>query len=239
MPSSADRPRAEEEDRIRGVYASYRASGAASRWSQQNAGYHLLVSQRRSAQREVLLREGMLPLASREILDVGCGHGRELVALTEAGADPARLHGVDLLADRIAEARQQFPDLDFRVGNAEHLDYGDAYFDLVLCFTVFSSILDERMARGVAGEIVRVTKPGGGILWYDLRYSNPRNPNVRGVRQSDLARWFPGFELNIKSIGLLPPLARRLGATTPVSYPLLSLLPPLHSHLIGLLRAPR
>jgi len=40
-------------------------------------------------------------------------------------------------------------------------------------------------------------------------------------------------------VTLLPPLARRLGPATPLAYPVLAALPPLRSHLIGLLRKPR
>lgn len=227
-----------EEDRIRRVYADYRSGGAGSRWSQDNPGYRRLVEERRAVQAEVLAAAGMRTLAERRVLDVGCGGGAELAALVKWGADPKRLFGVDLLPDRVQAARASFPEIDFRTGNAEHLDYPDGAFDLVMCFTVISSILDRQMAAQVAGEMARVTRPGGGVLWYDLRYSNPANPNVVGVPARRLRELFPRFDLKVRAISLLPPIARRLGPATPVLYPLLSALPPFRSHLIGFLRAP-
>ena len=37
------------------------------------------------------------------------------------------------------------------------------------------------MKQKVAAEMLRVVKPQGLILWYDFRYNNPRNSNVRGI----------------------------------------------------------
>ena len=69
--------------------------------------------------------------------------------------------GVDLLPHRVAAARAAHPELEFHAGNAERLEFGDECFDLVMVYTVFSSILDETMGSHVAAEIVRVMKPGG------------------------------------------------------------------------------
>ena len=46
---------------------------------------------------------------------------------------------------------------------------------------VFPSILDDSFQQKLADRMWALTKPGGGILWYDFIYNNPRNPDVRGV----------------------------------------------------------
>jgi hypothetical protein len=108
----------------------------------------------------------------------------------------------------------------------------------VLAVTVFSSIFDTSMAANVAGEIERVLRPGGALLWYDFRYDNPSNRDVHGVRELEVRRLFPGLDGRLLGLTLLPPLARRLGPMTAVAYPILSRLPPLRSHLLGLLQKP-
>jgi len=158
-----------------------------------------------------------------------------MARLAELGAEPSALTGIELLPERVASAHERFPELDVRVGNAEHIDCADASFDLVLAYTVFSSILDNVMARNVAAEIERALKPGGVLLWYDFRYDNPRNPNVRKMSESMVRSLFPAFRGELRPITLLPPVSRRLGVTAPMLYAAMAALPPLRSHLLGAL----
>jgi SAM-dependent methyltransferase len=226
-----------ETERIARAYEALEAR-AGGRWNQANPGNQAILAERRRLTRRLFDRAGLVPLGDRRVLEVGSGRGGELAWMTELGAAGRHLVGVDLLPDRVTAARSAFPGLEFSVGNAEHLQFEDASFDLVLALTVFSSILDPGMAANVASEIVRVLRPGGALLWYDVRYDSRSNPNVKGVKASRLRRLFPGLEGAPGTVTLLPPLARRLGPLTPVAYPALSLLPPLRSHLLGLLRKP-
>jgi ubiquinone/menaquinone biosynthesis C-methylase UbiE len=135
----------------------------------------------------------------------------------------------------VAEAKSRYSNLHFECGNAEKLNFPDASFDLILFFTVFSSILDGDMAKNVASEAQRVLKPGGAVLWYDFRFNNPRNPNVRGIRKKDIKILFPKLRMHLSTITLLPPLARRLGRLVTIAYPILSAIPFLRTHYLGLL----
>jgi SAM-dependent methyltransferase len=227
-----------EAERIAGVYRDQKRGGGGSRWDLRNRGNRAILAERRALQARLLERMGWVPLADRWVLEVGCGGGSELAHMQDLGAPAQRLVGVDLLPERIETARKAFPDLDFRVANAERLEFADGGFDLVLAFTLFTSILDERMAANVAAEIRRVLRPGGGLLWYDFRYDNPFNPNVRGVRAARIRRLFPDFEGRLHSLTVVPPLARRLGPLAPAAYPILGAVPPLRSHLLGLLVKP-
>lgn len=229
-------PNSTEVQRLTEVYRHYRESATIqAQWSEANPGNRAIVGERTRVLEELLRSNGFLPLTDRRILDVGCGSGKVLAGFTQWGAKPENLYGVDLLPDRIEAARRAHPQIHFQQGNAEVLDFPDGSFDLVLLFTVFTSILDDGMARNVAAEVRRVLKPEGAIVWYDFRYDNPRNPNVRGVNRARIAALFPGFEQRLRTVTLLPPLARRLGRATPILYPVLARIPALRTHELGLL----
>lgn len=226
----------EESDRIARAYRGYAETGAAEqRWSLLNPGNQAGLRERQARTRRLFAEAGWLPLQGRKVLEVGSGGGAELAALIDFGARPEDLVGVDLLAERVAQARQRHPDLDFRHGNAEKLDFASESFDLVLALTLFSSIKDPVMARRVADEIHRVLRPGGALLWYDFRYDNPRNPAVRGLGESAVRDLFPRLAGNLTTLTLLPPLARRLGPLTGVLYGPLAAVAPLRTHHLGLL----
>ncbi len=225
-----------ETDRIARAYQDLE-SRAGGRWSQANRGNQAILAERQRTIARLLDRVGWVPLGRRDVLEVGCGGGTTLASLRELGAEPRRLVGVDLLPDRVASARKAFPEIDFRQGNAEKLDFPDAHFDLVLAFTIFSSIHDASMARNVASEVTRVLKPGAALLWYDLRYDST-NRNVRAVTRARIHDLFPTLRAELITVTLLPPVARNLGPLTAKAYPLLASIPPLRSHLIGLLHKP-
>lgn len=226
-----------ETDRIARAYQELEAN-AGLRWDLRNAGNRSILAERRRLTRRILEEAGWIPLGERRVLEVGSGAGAELAWLRELGASPPRLVGVDLLPDRVAAAQRAYPELEFHVGNAERMDFSDASVDMVMAFTVFTSILDPSMAANVAAEIYRVMRPGGGLLWFDFRYNSPANRNVRGIGAEQVRRLFPQLKGDLHGVTLLPPLARRLGPVTRVMYPVLAALPPLRSHLLGLLRKP-
>jgi SAM-dependent methyltransferase len=229
----------DEIERIARAYRGYEEESLATkRWSLANRGNRAALDERQRTIRKMLTANGWVPLGSRRVLEVGCGTGAELARLLEFGAEPQRLVGVDLLAERVAAAKAAFPALDLRVANAEKLEFSDGEFDLVVAMTLFSSIRDTDMAHNVAAEIQRVLRPGGAVLWYDFRYDNPRNPNVHGINEAAIRSLFPGLRGPLTAVTLLPPLARRLGPLTRALYPVLASAPPLRTHLVGLLSLP-
>jgi len=225
-----------EVDRIRFVYQGYeRTPRELGKRDPTNPGNRAIHRERQDGIYKLLTQFERLPLGGSKILDIGCGNGGVLASLMDIGAEPENLYGIDLLPDRIESARRQYPEIKFLCGNAECLDYPSEHFDLLLLFTVFSSILDDNMIQNITLEIARVLKPGGAILWYDLRYNNPWNPHVKGIPKHHLHGLFHDFEIHLQPITLIPPLARRLGSFTPVIYPLLTAIPLLRSHYLGLL----
>jgi len=95
----------------------------------------------------------------RDVLDVGCGAGVEVVRFARAGA---RVTGVDIADSAITLARQNLghQGLSARldVVDGEHLPYANDSFDLVFAHGVVQYTGNDR--RMVA-EIHRVLRPGG------------------------------------------------------------------------------
>jgi SAM-dependent methyltransferase len=122
---------------------------------------------------DALNAAGDFPLEAAKVLDYGCGAGGWLRMLVELGANPEHLTGLDMSESRIQTARRANPGIHWRLIAGDAIPEPDASFDLTLQSTVFSSILDEQLARRLAREMVRVTRPGGLILWSDLLIGSP------------------------------------------------------------------
>src|SRR5882672_10974606 len=148
----------------------------------------------------LLQRASMFPLNGRRVADIGCGVGTWLLEFLQWGVDPADLGGIDLMPERLACARRRIPGADLHVGSASELPWPDGSFDLVSQFLVFTTMLDPELKRAVASEMLRVVKPGGGILWFDFRVNNPRNHEVRGVRAAEIRSLFPGCEMELAPV---------------------------------------
>ena len=169
---------------------------------------------------------------------MGCGSGGVLTRLVELGADPANLIGVDLLPDWLGSAKANLPKSAFVTTNGQYLPFPEESFDLVLQFTAFSSVLDKQTKRMMADEIVRVLKPGQGLLWYDFIW-NPLNHQTRGIALSEIRGLFPQMRLISRRITLAPPIARKL---IPRFKPLADWLTKLkifNSHLLLWIQKPR
>ena len=139
-------------------------------------------------------REAALELAAiaglrpgLELLDVGCGLGGTLRML--AAEHGCRATGIDLTAEYIEVARQlaKLVGLDGRVvferGSALQLPFGDASFDVVWTEHAQMNIADK---GGFYGEISRVLRPGGRLVFHDIfqgeggvpRYPTPWAPSA-------------------------------------------------------------
>src|SRR6266705_1941728 len=98
----------EEETRIRAAYA--KRQGDDTRYSWFSPGHLFIIQEREQRLLALLKRYGFAPLKARKILEVGCGTGYWLREFIKWGARPEDLAGVDLLPDRVAEARRLCPE---------------------------------------------------------------------------------------------------------------------------------
>ncbi|MHC4916721.1 MAG: class I SAM-dependent methyltransferase [Planctomycetota bacterium] len=176
-------------------------------------------------------------LAGLRIFEVGCGDGAILRSLVRWGAAPELCAGADIRQEAVDEARRLVPNVRTYRADCVSTDEPPDSHDLVVQVTMFSSVLDPERRKAIAAEMVRITRPGGFILWYDLRYDNPSNPDVTGIRWRELSGLFPGCDCIVRRAALLvPPIARRLSRVSRVACDLLYLLPFLRGHWLGVFR---
>jgi SAM-dependent methyltransferase len=199
---------------------------------------------RQSRERAVLAalrRAGVLPLGGRRVLEVGCGDGQWLADFERWQVPRGNLAGIDLLPERVDDARRRFasPDggADIRRGSATALPWADGSFDVVAQSMMFSSMPEPELQRAAANEMSRVLAPGGIVLWYDFAVDNPRNPRVRGFSAADLRRLFPGFRLQLSRAVLAPPVARAVAPVSPLLASALEALRVLNAQHVAVLRA--
>jgi hypothetical protein len=148
------------------------------------------------------------------------------------------LHGVDLLEQRIALARERLPPgVVLEAAEASQFAGAAAGFDIVFQSMLFSSVLDSDLRRRIAANMWRMVKPGGGVLWYDFTWDNPRNRDVRGVAVSEIRELFPEGRLHLQRVTLAPPLARAVARSASL-YGLLDAFPFLRSHVIAWVAKP-
>lgn len=110
-----------------------------------------------------------------DVLDIGVGGGRTVPLLTRGAG---RYVGIDFVPELITAARQRFPEVDLRVGDARHLDFPDACFDVA----VFSINGLDAISHGdrisALREIRRVLRPGGAFV-FSTHNSDGPGPHER------------------------------------------------------------
>ncbi len=187
----------------------------------------------------LLTRHVQRPLATLDVLEVGCGGGDNLLELIRLGCDPARLFGNELLPERAAAARLRLPaSVAVHEGDALQMPIPGGSFDLVLQYTVFSSILDDAFQAQLAARMWQWLRPGGAVLWYDFTVNNPRNADVRGVPLARVRALFPQAQVDVRRVTLAPPLARAAAALSPACLAPLNAWPVLRTHLLAWIGKP-
>ena len=195
--------------------------------------------ERERALASLLARHVRLPLAQLDVLEVGCGGGDNLLELIRLGCDPARLFGNELLAERAAAARLRLPaGVGVHQGDALQMLIPDRSFDIVLQYTVFSSILDDAFQAQLAARMWRWLRPGGGVVWYDFTVDNPKNADVRGVPLARVKALFPQGQVDARRITLAPPIARRVARLHPQACNFFNTLPLLRTHSLAWIAKP-
>jgi len=174
---------------------------------------------------------------SKRVLEIGAGQALYSLMIAESFA-PRQVIALDLVPAQLAayQAANMAAGVFGVGGDCFHLPFRDESFDIVMQFTVFTSILDPRMKQNVAREMLRVLKRDGIILWYDYHMNNPRNPDVQGVGKREIQALFPDCSIDLRRVTLAPPLARLLAPYSWLVCYLLEKIPLLCTHYLGVIR---
>lgn len=200
----------QETERIRKEYERRKtAVPENSHYSWNNPAYRFEREQRNRETVHLLKEAGLENFHQLKVLDAGCGRGQGILALKELGFSGSLITGLDLLEDRLKSARQDNPEVSLACGNLACLPFPDDTFSLVCQATVFSSVLDLEMRKKIVFELVRVTNPGGFILWYDFIW-NPFNRMTRGIGKREVEELFPHLNVRYRRVTLAPPLTRAM-----------------------------
>lgn len=112
------------------------------------------------------LRSQLVPLASGDVFELGCGGGinqqfYDAAAISSyCGIDP----GAKLLEYTKAEAEKKGWQADIRDGVGEDIPFEDACFDTVVCTFTMCSVQEQSQ---VVREMRRILRPGGKLLFLE------------------------------------------------------------------------
>ncbi|MCA1577347.1 MAG: class I SAM-dependent methyltransferase [Acidobacteria bacterium] len=128
------------------------------------------------------------------ILDFGCGYGRSLGELFEAGY--RNLIGLDFSPAMIAAAQARFPEVEFGVLQSSSTVPGaPASVDGVLLFSVLTCIPTDAGQRALITELHRVLRPGGLLYISDLSLQSDERNLARYARDETKYGKYGVFDL--------------------------------------------
>ncbi len=129
----------------------------------------------KSREGDKLAKEELLPVVKQylkaknpKILEVGCGYGRNLYALSHV--EGSSVVGCDIASVELEKANEKMK--EYGVQNVktvlqtdeEELPFGDNEFDCVVLWQVLEHVLMKREKQSLLNEVSRITKDGGLVF---------------------------------------------------------------------------
>jgi ubiquinone/menaquinone biosynthesis C-methylase UbiE len=104
------------------------------------------------------------------LLEVACGTGKISSSASKAGAE---VIGIDFVDGMVAKAKHLHPSIDFRIGDAQALEFDDDTFDAVVCNFAVHHFAEPLRALNEAYRVIRT----GGCYAFTV-WSPPSDVNV-------------------------------------------------------------
>lgn len=138
------------------------------------------------------------------VLEIGCSNGYRLNALSKEGV---QLYGIDPSKKAIDNGKKKFDNLILKQGTADHLDFEDNKFDLVI-FGFCLYLVDSDDLFKVSCEANRVLKTNGHLIILDFEPSNEyynvyhHKPNVLTHKMdfSKMFTWSKNYFIRFKQV---------------------------------------
>jgi ubiquinone/menaquinone biosynthesis C-methylase UbiE len=154
------------------------------------------------------------------VLEVGCGTGKDAVALSTLVGPQGRVVGIDssqvMVSQAVERAARSGSPVEFRLGDVQRLDFAAGTFDAVRSSRLLCHVDEPRRALS---EMIRVLRPGGHLVAIEpdhdtLVIASPQRDCTRkvvnafgdGFREGWSGRWLPVWcrELGLRDIQVEP-----------------------------------
>jgi SAM-dependent methyltransferase len=128
---------------------------------------------------------GGTAICDRDVIDIGCGRGGNIVALAKY-FKPKTMVGLDVCPANIAycSSKNRLPAASYLVADAENIPFTNESFDVVL--NMESAHAYPNRAKFYA-EVYRILRPGGTFLYTELMPAEQVERNVRLLKEAGLS----------------------------------------------------
>lgn len=220
----------EETEKIKSRYDKRRTNEIGKN---ENAIFIQNVVTEREAVYTKIINENFRKSDILKFIEIGAGEGANIGFFRSSGIKDENIFASELLHERAQKLREEYPQITVAEGDALKLSFENK-FDIVFQSLVFTSILDDDFKKKLATKMLSMLKSGGIILWYDFKFNNPSNRDVKGVGKAEINQLFPqATAITYFNVTLAPPVGRRVGKLYEFVN---SVFPFLRTHLIAVIK---